>query len=142
MAFILENRKRLNLMFKAVSAILLSWYKEKYKPLHLKPGFILTLHTFGRDDKWNVHIHFLLSKFALGDFFEKKMDFIPFDMLRKRFQKILLVLLEKDIGKFTFKPIKNKVYKTANNGLYVKAKKVNFQMHKKLHYIFLCRATA
>jgi len=86
--------------------------------------------------------NFLLSKFALGDFFEKKMDFIPFDMLRKRFQKILLVLLEKDIGKFTFKPIKNKVYKTANNGLYVKAKKVNFQMHKKLHYIFLCRATA
>ena len=58
----LEDRKRLNLMFKAVSVTLLSWYKEKYKSEHLKPGFIPTLHTFGRDDKWNVHIHCLLSE--------------------------------------------------------------------------------
>lgn len=40
-------------------------------------------------------------------------------MLRKRFQKILLDLLEKDIGKSTFRPIKNKVYSLANNGFYV-----------------------
>ena len=62
-------------------------YKEKYKSLKLKPGFVLTLHTFGRDDKWNVHIHCLLSEFALGKSLEKKIDFIPFAMLRKRFQK-------------------------------------------------------
>ena len=59
----LENRKRLNYMFEAASKTLLSWYKNQYKLLNLKPGFILTLHTFGRDDKWNVHIHCLLSKF-------------------------------------------------------------------------------
>lgn len=93
-------------MFEAVSKSLLSRYSEKYKLLKFKPGFILTLHNFGRDDKWNVHIHCLLSEFALGLNGEKKIDFIPFDMLRKRFQKILLDLLEKDIGKVKFRPIK------------------------------------
>ena len=127
----LEDRNRLNFMFEAVSKTLLSWYSEKYKHLNLKPGFILTLHTFGRDDKWNVHIHCLISEYALGNFGEKKMDFISFDMLRKRFQKILLDLLEKDIGKLKFRNIKNKVYKTANNGFYVRAKKNEFPDSKK-----------
>lgn len=127
----LEDRKRLTFMFEAASRTLLSWYSEKYKLLKLKPGFILTLHTFGRDDKWNVHIHCLLSEYALGNNCKKKMDFIPFDMLRKRFQKILLDLLEKDIGKTKFRPIKNKVYETANNGFYVRAKKSEFPDSKK-----------
>lgn len=127
----LEDRKRLNFMFEAVSKTLLSWYSEKYKHLNLKPGFILTLHTFGRDDKWNVHIHCLLSEFALCNNFEKKMDFIPFDMLRKRFQKILLDLLEKNIGKSSFKSIKNKIYSKASNGFYVRAKKSEFPDSKK-----------
>ena len=127
----LEDRSRLHFMFKAVSKTLLSWYSEKYKSQHLKPGFILTLHTFGRDDKWNVHIHCLLSEYALGDNFEKKLDFIPFDMLRKRFQKILLDLLENDIGKEKFKHIKNLIYSKYNNGFYVRAKKNEFPDSKK-----------
>ena len=122
----LEDRNRLNLMFDAVSKTLLSWYSEQYKYLNLKPGFILSLHTFGRDDKWNVHIHCLLSEFVLGNNITKKLDFIPFDMLRKRFQKILLYLLEKDIGKSRFKTIKDKIYSNYNNGFYVRAKKNEF----------------
>lgn len=127
----LQDRKRLNFMFNAVSKTLLSWYKDKYKHLNLSPGFVLTLHTFGRDDKWNVHIHCLLSEFALGDCSEKKMDFIPFDMLRKRFQKLLLDLLEKDIGKSSFRPFKNKIYSKYINGFYVRAKKSEFPDSKK-----------
>ena len=122
----LEDRNRLNFMFQAVSQTLLSWYKEQYKKLNLKPGFILTLHTFGRDDKWNVHIHCLLSEFALCESGEKKMDFIPFDMLRKRFQKLLLDLLENDIGKDKFKRTKNLIYSKYDNGFYVRAKKSEF----------------
>lgn len=127
----LQDRKRLDFMFQAVSKTLLSWYKEKYKHLNMKPGFVLSLHTFGRDDKWNVHIHCLLSEFALGNNSEKKIDFIPFDMLRKRFQKILLDLLEKDIGKSAFRSIKNKVYSKSSNGFYVRAKKSEFPDSKK-----------
>lgn len=127
----LEDRSRLNYMFKAVSKTLLSWYKSKYKKEHLIPGFILTLHTFGRDDKWNVHIHCLLSEWVLGDNKERKIDFIPFDMLRKRFQKVLLDYLEKDLGKDNFRPIKNKIYSKYNNGFYVRAKKSEFPDSKK-----------
>lgn len=127
----LQDRNRLNYMFKAVSETLLSWYSEQYKYLNLKPGFVLTLHTFGRDNKWNVHIHCLLSEFALGNNISKKIDFIPFNMLRKRFQKILMDLLEKDIGKCNFKTIKNKVFSSANNGFYVRAKKSEFSDSKK-----------
>ena len=122
----LKKRDRLNFMFEAVSKTLLSWYGDKYKKENLKPGFVLTLHTFGRDDKWNVHIHCLISEFAMGNSSVKKMDFIPFDMLRKRFQKILLDLLEKDIGKEEFRPIKNQIYTKYNNGFYVRAKKSEF----------------
>ena len=118
-------------MFDSVSQTLLSWYSEKYKHLKFKPGFILTLHTFGRDDKWNVHIHCLLSEFALGYNTTKKMDFIPFGMLRKRFQKILLDKLEKNIGKKNFRKYKDKVYSTAYNGFYVRAKKNEFPNSKK-----------
>lgn len=127
----LEDRNRLNYMFEAVSKTLISWYKKKYKSLKLKPGFVLTLHTFGRDDKWNVHIHCLLSEFALGKSLEKKIDFIPFAMLRKRFQKTLLDLLEKDIGKQNFRKTKNQIYSTYDNGFYVRAKKNEFPNSKK-----------
>ena len=37
-------------MFETVSKTLLSWHKDQYKLFNLKPGFILTIHTFGKDD--------------------------------------------------------------------------------------------
>lgn len=52
-------------------------------------------------------------------------------MLRKRFQKILLDLLEKDIGKAKFRLLKNKIYSISNNGFYVRAKKSEFPNSKK-----------
>lgn len=59
----------------------------------------MALHTFGRDDKWNPHIHALMAELGVSDNNCKKIDFIPFDMLRKCFQKVLLDLLEIKIGK-------------------------------------------
>ena len=60
-------------------------------------------------------------------------------MLRKRFQKILLDLLENDIDKEKFRKLKNWVYSTSNNGFYIRAKKNEFPNVKKsisyiLHY--------
>ena len=93
-------------------------------------GLLIFVHEFG---------HFIaaksigvyVSEFALGNLFHKKLDFIPFDMLRKRFQKILLDLLEKDIGKSNFRYIKNLIYSKYNNGFYVRAKKNEFPNSKK-----------
>ena len=120
------DRKRLNLLFEAASKTLLSWFKDKYKSEFYTPGIIAVLHTYGRDMKWNPHIHIIITEGAMGkNNVFKKFDFISYDALRKRFQKILLDLLEKDIGKDKFKTIKNFIYKKSNNGFYVYAEKKN-----------------
>lgn len=131
-----EDRNRLNLLFEAVNITLSSWCKEKYGKHGFKLGFVLTIHTFGRDDKWNPHIHALIAEQLISNNNCKKMDFIPFDMLRKRFQKILLDLLEKNIGKQNFRSLKNKVYSTSKNGFYVRAKKnENLGTKQNINYV-------
>lgn len=126
-----KDRSLLGLMFDAVSSTLNSWFAESYKKENFKPGFILVLHTFGRDNKWNVHIHCLLAEAALGNTKSKKVDFFPYDMLRKRFRTILLALLEKKIGKKDFKETKELCYSNYENGFYVRAKKSEFKSSKK-----------
>lgn len=128
-----KDRSLLDLTFKAVSITLNSWCKEKYKKYKL--GFILTLHTFGRDDKWNVHIHCLIAERLISKFGDKKIDFFPYVMLRHRWQTVLLNILEKKLGS-SFIPVKNKSYKLYNDGFYIRAKKNEFPDTKKgIEYI-------
>lgn len=132
----LKDRSLLSIPFKAASQTLSSWFHDSYKKDHLKPGFILVLHTFGRDDKWNVHIHCLIAELALGNFKEKKINFFPYDMLRKRWQTILLNLLEDKLTPNLFRSLKNSCYREYRNGFYVRAKKNEFPNSKKgLEYV-------
>jgi hypothetical protein len=56
---ILSNRKLLlNLLFKSASKTILSWTIQNKSYI---PGIIMVLHTFGRDLKFNPHIHMILS---------------------------------------------------------------------------------
>jgi len=134
--FFREDRNRLNLMFHAVNTTLSSWFKEQKKGEDFKPGFISVIHTYGRDNKWNVHLHCLLAEASADNNTIKKIDFFPYKMLRKRFQKIILYLLEKDIGKDTFRKIKNLAFTKYNEGFYIRAKKNEFKNSKKaLEYV-------
>ena len=130
-----NDRSLLSLVFSAVSSTLLSWFSDSYKSLKYKPGFILVLHTFGRDDKWNVHMHCLIAERALGINSERKVDFFPFEMLRKRFRTILLNLLDHhfkyDVSFYDkFRSIKSKCYSNYEDGFYVRAKKNEFSSSK------------
>ena len=88
-------------------------------------GFISTLHTFGRDLKWNPHIHVLITEGAAENFTPwKKFDYFPFAMLRLRFQTTLLSLLEKHFGKIKFESLKKHIYNSSKNGFYVHALKI------------------
>lgn len=132
----LKDRSLLSIPFQAASITLSSWFHDSYKKHNLKPGFILVLHTFGRDDKWNVHIHCLIAELALGNDLEKKINFFPYDMLRKRWQTILLNLLEKEISPQLFRHIKNSCYRDYSDGFYVRAKMNEFPDSKKgLEYV-------
>jgi len=56
---ILHNRKLLlNCLFKSASKTVLSWSNQNKSYI---PGIIMVLHTFGRDLKFNPHIHMIIT---------------------------------------------------------------------------------
>jgi len=131
--------KYMDLLFDAVCQTIYSIFNIKYKKdkkgrlkkyvskIKYLPGFYSFLHTFGRDMKWNPHIHVLLAELKIGDGeLIKKIDYFDFDSLSKRFQKILYDLMDKNIPEFT-QIIKNTQYEQHKNGLYVYAEKKKFK---------------
>lgn len=117
------DRSLLNVLFQACSSTVLSWFHQLNKSEHFIPGFISTLHTFGRDLKWNPHIHMILSEGASGNFTVwRSIQHFPFTMLRRRFQTTLLHMLHQHLGP-SFEPLKSFLFATYKDGFYVRAKK-------------------
>ncbi len=65
--FFIRDRSLLHLLFKACADTIFNYFFKLNKSENFKPGFISTLHTFGRDLKWNPHIHALISKGGTGN---------------------------------------------------------------------------
>lgn len=117
------DRSLLDILFKASSQTLFTWFHNLNKSEHFTPGFIATLHTFGRDLKWNPHIHMILTEGASGNHTVwRHIHHIPFTMLRRRFQATLLDLLHKHLGP-SFYSLKSTLFTTHKDGFYVYAKK-------------------
>ena len=57
--FFLEDRELLGLLFEAVQSVILRMFHKDNKTEKFTPGFILVLHTFGRDLKWNQYKQYL-----------------------------------------------------------------------------------
>jgi hypothetical protein len=132
----------INILFEAVNltinSILNDTYKSKKKKKKRKysskikytPGFFAFLHTFGRDLKWNPHIHILIAEIKMGgDNIYKNWNYFNYDALSKRFQIILLDLLSKHLGP-SFTKIKNEQYLKHKNGYYVYAEDKNYKDFK------------
>lgn len=129
---------RINILFEAVNQTLYSILnisykknkkgkKKKYKSLKKYfPGFFAFLHTFGRDLKWNPHIHVLIAELKISKSEIKKVKYFNFDALSKRFQKILTDLMLEHFDDFS-KDDARKAYLDHKNGFYVyaEAKKFN-----------------
>ena len=120
--FFLEDRELLGLLFEAVQSVILRMFHKDNKTEKFTPGFILVLHTFGRDLKWNPHIHCLLSEGGIGNsgLWRAKTHF-NYTYLRNAFRTALLNLMEKKLGS-SFKKVKAKCYKEHKDGFYVYAK--------------------
>jgi hypothetical protein len=58
-----------------------------------------------------------------------KIDFFSYPSFRKRFMKVLLDLLENDIGKDDFKKLKNQIYLSHKEGFYVFAPPSKFKSY-------------
>lgn len=120
--YFLQDRSLLNCLFHSVRDVVLRMFSALNKSQNFTPGFICVLHTFGRDLKWNPHIHALISEGGAGNTTPwRTVKHFNFEFLRRAFQKVLLYMLSKRLGP-SFNKVKNLIYKNTANGFYVRAK--------------------
>ena len=97
-------------------------FHKMNKSKKFTPGFISVLHTFGRDLKWNPHIHCLISEGGLSDDnFWRKVPHFNYTFLRNSFCTALLNELHSKLGN-SFKSMKSLIYNHCKNSFYVHAK--------------------
>lgn len=138
--FRLYRKPLLNILFKSVDTSFNTLLKHHAHKAYIKEkrrlGHIDFLHTFGRDMKWNPHIHVLIAEKYLNNKNKlKKFDFFSFDFLRKTYKYILFnniyayfkTILSKEENKKIFFLLKelNEKY---SNGCYVYGKKFSKEM--------------
>ena len=59
--FSLQDRTLLHCLFHSVASVVSRMFFKMNKSRNFTPSYIMVLHTFGRDLKWNPHIHCLIS---------------------------------------------------------------------------------
>lgn len=120
--FFLKDRSLLNLLFSSVRDVVLRMFSKENKYENFTPGLICVLHTFGRDLKWNPHIHALISEGGAGNHTVwRPFKHFNYTFLRNAFRKVLLDKMTQAIGP-SFRKIKNDIYKNHADGFYVRAK--------------------
>lgn len=120
--FFLKDRSLLDCLFHSVRDVILRMFSKMNKTETFTPGFICVLHTFGRDLKWNPHIHALISEGGAGNITVWRIiKHFDYDFLRNAFRKVLLEQLTAKIGP-SFRKIKNQIYNDHSVGFYVRAK--------------------
>lgn len=140
--FFFPFSSRIDILFKAVRDTIYSILNENFKfskkkkklikyksKIDFIPGFFAFLHTFGRDLKWNPHIHILLAEIKISNDLVLKWNYFNFDALSIRFQHILLKLLSKHLGK-DFNILKFKLLNKYKKGFYVYAEAKKFKSLK------------
>lgn len=136
-----QDRTRLNLLFVAArNTICILMNRSLLKKLKMKQlrnthyifkdipvrkefGIIDTIHTFGRDLKWNPHIHCLVPELVYSQKTNKHKMFhyFNFSRLRKTFQYQLIHLIIESGGLSKLEK-RNRLYKEHPKGFYVYAK--------------------
>lgn len=120
--FFLEDRSLLNCLFHAVTSVVSTMFFNLNKSKNFTPGFIMVLHTFGRDLKWNPHIHCLISEGGYSDDgFWRNVKHFNYTYLRNAFRTALLNEMQSKLGS-SFKKVKASCYKEHPHGFYVYAK--------------------
>ncbi|MEI3612022.1 transposase [Pseudogracilibacillus sp. SO30301A] len=105
----------------------------------MKPGIIVGLHTFGSRVNFNPHVHMLVTMGGIikkGEW--KGYDFIPFQMLRKQWQTVVLKLIRKNLTekeKKQVQPRLQKAFSENGEGFYVYAPKQRGKIKEQFCYI-------
>jgi hypothetical protein len=124
-----------DLMDEAVGLIK-DYFWEKYK---VTPGIIAGLHTFGARLEFNPHVHMMVTMGGMkesGEWVTK--DFIPFTMLRKKWQTVVLKMLRKNLNaaeKKRIQPLLQKAWTEHADGFFIYAPKRKGNVKEQLRYI-------
>lgn len=120
-----HDRKKLNELSKQVADVFQYHHNQRNKERGLRSGVITVIHTFGRDLNFNPHIHALVTEGALDNQNNWiSTGFIPYEYLRKSWQKVVLDLLKKWFPEDqAVKEQINYFYQRYPNGFYVNAEK-------------------
>ena len=120
--YFLNDRSLLNCLFHSVNSVVSQMFFKMNKSKNFTPGFIMVLHTFGRDLKWNPHIHCLISEGGYSnDGIWRQVKIFSYTYLRNAFRTALLNEMESIIGP-SFKKVKSKCYSDHKDGFYIFAK--------------------
>ena len=120
--FFLKDRSLLDCLFHSANSVITRMFYKMNKSKNFTPGFIMVLHTFGRDLKCNPHIHCLISEGGYSDDgFWRNVKHFDYTFLRNAFRTALLNEMESKIGS-SFKKVKAKCYREHQQGFYVYAK--------------------
>jgi len=130
------DRNLLNLLFNAAAETISYRFNSRNISENYVPGMICVLHTFGRDLKWNPHIHMILCEEAIGNSnIWRRFDHINYEGLRRSWQFSLLKLLSEKIITPSFKALVDKLYADHNAGFYVNAPPVKNFSNGVINYI-------
>lgn len=93
--FFLDDRSLLDCLFHAVNSVVSHMFFKQNKSMNFTPGFIMVLHTFGRDLKWNPHIHCLISEGGYSNNgLWRNVNHFNYTYLRNAFRTALLNEME------------------------------------------------
>ena len=120
--FFLQDRSLLPLSFPFCCSVIFHMFFKMNKSKNFTLGYIMVLHTFGRDLKWNPHIHCLISEGGYSDDGEwRHITHFNYTFLRNAFRTALLNEMESLLGS-SFKKVKALCYSEHKQGFYVYAK--------------------
>lgn len=132
----LWHRQLLKPLMDEAARLIQQYFQKKAKVI---PGIIAGLHTFGSQINFNPHVHMLVSMGGLTKKGEwKSFDFIPFSMLRKQWQTVVLKLIRKQLTPAEKKRVQARLqaaFYQNGEGFYVYAPKQRGHVKEQLRYI-------
>ena len=132
----LLHRHLLKPLMDEAGKLVKDFFKKKAK---VTPGIISGLHTFGSRVNFNPHVHMLVTMGGItkkGKW--KDYDYIPFKMLRKQWQTVVLKFIRRNLtkqGKRQVQPLLQKAFSENGEGFYVYAPKQKGNVKEQLRYI-------
>lgn len=125
-SFIYWDRHLIKVLSDTAAKVMLEMLSSHKRFKGVIPGIITVVHTFGRDLKFNPHIHVLLTEGGLDKHkIWRNISFFSYEVLRKKWQYHLCKELKSNVksDKRRLYGIVDKLYQERKEGFYVYAEK-------------------